>query len=115
MAVAAHLGEWRGHLFEGGDGLLGIELLIESNGGVEHHDGKDGDGIQSLAEQCGDHASPDQQPNDETFELAEKHPQRSDARAFLQLIRPIRRQAIRRLFAGKPGLSRPKFGQRVLG
>ena len=48
VAVAQHVGVGRGHLFQGGQRLLGPALLYHAQDGVEDDDGHDGDGIDEL-------------------------------------------------------------------
>ena len=87
----------RGHLFEGRDGLLRVELLIEADDGVQDNYGENGDGVHNFAHHAGKHAGSDENPDDEIFELIKKNLQRADGLAFFQLVRAVGREARRRL------------------
>lgn len=63
---------WSRHFFERGNRLLRIEFLIETNYGVEHDDGENGDAIHDLAEKPRDETGDDEDPNDNVLELTEK-------------------------------------------
>ena len=115
LPVASHLGLRRGHLLERRDGFLRVELLIEADDGVEDDDGEDGDGVHHFAQHAGDDAGGDENPDDEALELAEENPQRADALAFLQFVRAVSREALRRFLRRKSGCRGAELRQHFLG
>ena len=115
LPIASHLGLGRGQLLERRDGLLRVELLVEADDGVEDDDGEDGDGVHHFAQHAGDDTGRDENPDDEALELAEENLQRADALAFLQLVRAIGREALRRFLRRESGRCGTELGQHLLG
>ncbi len=76
-----------GLLLEGGEGLLGLPFGQEADGGVQHDDDQDGDGLDVLPERKGDGRGGEQQEDDQVLELrAEDH----ERRATAELCEPVR-------------------------
>jgi len=75
---------------------------------------EDGDAVHYFTEETGDDTGGDENPDDEALELAEENLQRTDTLAFLQLVRAVDREPLRRFLrreslrsAGKPNPRRP--------
>ena len=114
LPVAPHLGLGRGQLLERRDGLLGLEFLVEADDRVEDDDGEDGDAVHHFTEEAGDDTGGDENPDDEALELAEEHLQRADGLAFLQLVRAVGREPLRRFLRRESIRRGSKLGQHLL-
>ena len=64
----------RGHLLEGGNGFLSVELLIKPNRRVDEDNGENRHGIHSLSRETGNHAGSDEDPDHQAVELIDQHP-----------------------------------------
>ena len=92
LPLAPYFGLWGGHFFQGGDGFLGAEFLVETDYGVQDDDGENRNRIDRFAQNTGDDPGHDQNPDDKTLELRDENLQRTDRFALFQLVRPIRRE-----------------------
>ena len=54
LSVAADARARRGHLLQRGNRFFRVELLVETDDGIENDDGEDGDTIHDFAKHAGD-------------------------------------------------------------
>ena len=113
LPIAPHLGLRRSHFLERRDGFLRIVFLVETDGCIEHDNSQDGYRIDYLAEQAGDHAGDDENPDNETFELPEENVKWADAFAFCQFVRSVRREPFRCLLYRQSGCGRSDFLEHI--
>ena len=71
-ASAHHRGAGGRQRLERLHGALGAIFLDEADHGIEDDDGDDGEGVDSLAEQPGDHGSGQQDDDQEVLELTQE-------------------------------------------
>ena len=109
--VAPDLGLGRGHPPEGRDGRLGPELLIESDGGVEHDNRENREGIHVFAQCPRDDPGSNEKPDDEALELAEEDLPGTDPRSLHQLVGAVGRQTPGRFLRRKSLGGRPELRQ----
>jgi hypothetical protein len=81
---------------------------VETNDGVEHDDGENGDRIDHLTERATNDACADEYPNDEVLELAEKDRPGTDRLGLTQFVSAVFGQALCRFRSGKPAAGDPK-------
>ena len=114
LPVAPHRGLGRGQLLERRDGLLGLEFLVEADDRVEDDNGEDGDAVHHFTEEAGDDTGGDENPDDEALELAEENLERADGFAFLQFVRAVDREPLRRFLRRETIRSGSQLGQHLL-
>ena len=81
-----------GLLLEGGEGLLGLPLGQEADGGVQHDDDQDGDRLDVLPEREGDDRGREQQEDDQVLELRTEDRERRATAELGEAIRPELRE-----------------------
>ena len=77
-----------GLLLEGGEGLLGLPLGQEADGGVQHDDDQDRDRLDVLPDREGDGRGGEQQEDDQVLELGGEDRQRRAAAELGEAVRP---------------------------
>ena len=115
MAIASHLCLGCSHLFERRDGFFRVELLVETDDGIQNNNGDDGGGIYQIAQQGGECTGSDQNPDNEALELAEKDTQRTDALALFELVRPVNTEALCGIVCRQSGGGGTKLCQYFIG
>jgi hypothetical protein len=91
--VAPDAGARRAHRAEREERSLGAVLLEEADHRVQDHDRRDGDGVRALAQDDGDAAGSEEEPDHRPLELlGDENPGRGPFLAG-QLVGPVLRQA----------------------
>ncbi len=103
MAVAAHADDRHGHLLERGHGAFRPIFLAESQDGVEHHNGQNGDCVFEVANRRGDDGRHDEQDHHGAHQLIFQNEPRTLDPAFDQLVGAVSEQAT---LERRPGLAR---------
>jgi hypothetical protein len=103
MTLAAHPRARSGHATQRGDRLLRLDLLHEAEHGIQDDDGDDGNGLHCLPEKAGDDAGGNEDPDQETAELAEQDGKGARRFHFMDFVRPVGGAAPGRLRRGQAG------------
>ena len=82
------MGDRHGLLLEGGEGLLGLPLGQEADGGVQHDDDQDGDRLDVLPEREGDGRGGEQEEDDQVLELCAEDRQRRATVELCEAVQP---------------------------